>query len=145
MKRAFALAGALCLAGCAGVPASSPAPGPSAAAAQAAASSARLLLRADDQMAAAQYRGAIALYDEFLEAYPADPAAPRARASRAVVERLLLSRGEIERFRREVDTRQGEIERLRREADTRQAEIGRLKADLERLRRIDLRQAPAVR
>jgi hypothetical protein len=131
MRRALALASALCLAGCGGVPASAPAPGPSAAAAQAAASSARLLQRADDQMTAAQYRGAIALYDEFLKAYPTHSATPRARASRAVVDRLLLS--------------QGEIERLRREVDTRQAEIDRLKADLERLRRIDLRQAPAVR
>jgi hypothetical protein len=124
MRRALALASALCLAGCAGASGSSPAPGSSVPAA-------RLLQRADDQLATAQYRGAIALYDEFLKAYPADPAAPRARASRVVVDRLLLS--------------QGEVERLRREVDTRQAEIDRLKADLERLRRIDLRQAPAVR
>jgi TolA-binding protein len=140
MRRALALASALCLTGCAGVLGSSEAPRSSATAAQV-----RLLQRADDQMAAAQYRGAIALYDEFLKAYPADQAAPRARASRAVVDRLLLSQGEIERFRREIDSRQGEIERLRREVDTRQAEIDRLKADLERLRRIDLRQAPAIR
>ncbi len=120
MRRSLAaLAASLLLVGCAAL--SSTAPPPSAAA----------LKRADDQMAAAQYRRALALYDEYLKANPNDPAAPRARATRALVERLLAS--------------QAEVERLRRDVDTRQAEIDRLKADLERLRRIDLRQAPTVR
>jgi DNA repair ATPase RecN len=88
------------------------------------------LRRADDQVVAAQYRSAITLYDEFLRQHPGDPAVPRVRAARSVAERLL--------------TAQTEIERLRREADSRQAEIDRLKADLERLRRIDLRPAPTT-
>ncbi|MBI4011256.1 MAG: hypothetical protein HY359_03020 [Candidatus Rokubacteria bacterium] len=107
--------------------------------------SATTLKRADDQMAAAQYRSALALYDEFLKASPNDPEAARARATRTVVERLLASQTEVERLRREVSSRQAEVDRLRRDADSRQAEIDRLKADLERLRRIDLRQSPAPR
>ena len=89
---------------------------------------AALLRRAEDQAVAAQYRSALTLYDEFLRQNPDDPAVPHARATRTVVERLV--------------TAQTEIERLRRDADSRQAEIDRLKADLERLRRIDLRPAP---
>lgn len=89
------------------------------------------LARADDRLAAADYRGAVALYDEFLKANPSDPATSRARATRAVLERLLLS--------------QGEIERLRRELAAQQAETSRLRTDLERLRSIDLRQTPQPR
>jgi hypothetical protein len=95
-----------------------------------AAVAATLLQRAEDQMAAAQYRSALALYDEFLRHHPGDPSVPRVRAARTAVERLVLA--------------QAEIERLRRDADARQAEIDRLKADLERLRRIDLRPAPTT-
>jgi hypothetical protein len=97
-------------------------------AAEARAVAAALLRRAEDHAVAAQYRNALTLYDEFLRQNPDDPAVPRARAARTVVERLV--------------TAQTEIERLRRDADSRQAEIDRLKADLERLRRIDLRPAP---
>jgi hypothetical protein len=85
---------------------------------------------------AAQYRGALALYDEFLKTYPNDPATPRARAARALVERLLIVQTENERLRRELDVRQTDLA-------ARQAEIDQLRADLERLRRIDLRQSPA--
>ncbi|HEV8673802.1 MAG TPA: hypothetical protein VGX21_07145 [Methylomirabilota bacterium] len=87
-------------------------------------SPARLLARADDRMAAAEYRSAVTLYDEYLQTNPGDPGTTRARATRAALERLLLAQGEVERLRREVD---------------------RLKADLERLRSIDLRQTPAPR
>lgn len=86
---------------------------------------AALLQRAETQTAAAQYQSALNLYDEFLQQHPEDAAAPRVRAARTVVERLLGA--------------QTEIERLRRDADVRRAEIDRLKADLERLRRIDMR------
>ncbi len=97
-----------------------------------------LLARADDRLAAAEYRSAVALYDEFLQANPSDSATSRARATRAVVERLLLSQGEIERLRRELAAQQAEIDRLK-------AETSRLRADLERLRSIDLRQTPPPR
>jgi hypothetical protein len=90
-----------------------------------AAAAATLLQRAETQTAAAQYRSALTLYDEFLQQHPEDAAAPRVRATRTVVERLLGA--------------QTEIERLRRDADVRQSEIDRLKADLQRLRRIDMR------
>ena len=95
-----------------------------------------LLARADDRLVEAQYRGALALYDEFLKTYPDDPATPRARATRALVERLLASQTEIERLRRELDLRRSDLV-------ARQAEIDQLRADLERLRRIDLPQGPA--
>jgi hypothetical protein len=85
---------------------------------------------------AAQYRGALVLYDEFLKTYPDDPAIPRARATRVLVERLLVIQTENERLRRELDVRQTDLA-------ARQAEIDQLRADLERLRRIDLRQSPA--
>ncbi len=97
-----------------------------------------LLARADDRLIAAQYRSALALYDEFLRTHPNDPETPRARAARTVVERLLLAQTENERLRRELDLRQSDLA-------ARQAEIERLRADLERLRRIDLRQGPAPR
>ncbi|HEV8308564.1 MAG TPA: hypothetical protein VGW35_12955 [Methylomirabilota bacterium] len=90
-----------------------------------------LLARADDQLVAGQYRGAVSLYDELLRAHVADPATARARATRAVLDRLLLA--------------QGEIERLHRELASRQVEIDRLRADLDRLRSIDLRQPPRTR
>lgn len=125
---------ALLLASCASGP---PASGPGSAD--------RLLQRADDQLIAAQYRNALALYDEYLQTHPNEASSPRVRTARTAVERLLVSQVELDRLRREVETRQAEIDRLRRERDTRQAELERLKADLERLRRIDLRQAPALR
>jgi hypothetical protein len=85
---------------------------------------ARALARADEQLAAGQYRGAASLYDEFLRASPRDAEARRARATRQLLERFLASQSDVDRLQREVD---------------------RLKADLERLRRIDLRDAPATR
>jgi hypothetical protein len=106
-----------------------------------------LLARADGSLAAADYRGAIALYDQFLQRSPEDPASPRARATRTVVERLILSQGETERLRREVSTRdadvgrlRADVDRLRAEGDRLRAEVERLRADLQRLRTIDLRQ-----
>ena len=115
-----------CAATSSSAPPLAPAPPPSSA----------LLARADDQLAAAQYRGALTLYEEFLKTYPDDPATPRARATRALVERLLASQTEIERLRRELDLRRSDLV-------ARQAEIDQLRADLERLRRIDLPQGPA--
>ena len=90
-----------------------------------------LLARADDRLMAAQYKSALALYDEFLRTHPNDPETPRARAARAVVERLLLAQTENERLRRELGARQSDLA-------ARQGEIDQLRADLERLRRIDL-------
>lgn len=97
-----------------------------------------LLDRADDRMMAADYRGAVSLYDRFLQQNADDPAAGRVRATRSALERLLAAQGEVERLRKEVVTDRAEIERLK-------AETTRLRADLERLRNIDLRQTPAPR
>jgi hypothetical protein len=118
------------------VPVATPATAPVAAPVAAPTPSTGLLARADDRLMSAQYRGALVLYDEFLKAYPDDPAIPRVRAARAVIERLLIVQTENERLRRELDVRQADLA-------ARQAEIDRLRADLERLRRIDLRQGPA--
>lgn len=81
----------------------------------------QLLGRADQQMAASQYRSAAGLYDEFLRTHPGDPEVARVRATRHLLERLFASQADAERLQREVE---------------------RLKADLERLRSIDLRRTP---
>jgi hypothetical protein len=113
----LAVALAVALAGCAGARGRTGDPDPAAGAA-------RALARADEQLAAGQYRGAATLYDEFLRASPRDAEARRARATRQLLERFLASQSNVDRLQREVD---------------------RLKADLERLRSIDLRDAPATR
>jgi hypothetical protein len=163
------LAAGVLLAACAGGPFGRPA----AERAPTATEAAGLLKRAEDELLAARYPSAIGLYDEFLRAHPNDPAASRARAVRTVLERLAAAQGEVdrlrregqareaeaerlrregttrlaeaERLRREAETRLAELERLRREGDAYRSEIERLKADLERLRRIDLRETPAAR
>jgi predicted RNase H-like nuclease (RuvC/YqgF family) len=76
---------------------------------------AALLVRADEQMAAANYRGARDLYAEFLTAYPSHAAVSRARAAQETIDRLLAAQTEIERLRRAVETRDAELERARRE------------------------------
>ena len=122
--RGAAIATALLLSGCAAL--SSP--------------SATLLARVDQRMVAEDYRGALALYDEFLQAYPGDAAAARARAVRTALDRLLASQAETERLQRDLATRDSDLIRLRRDLSARQSEVERLRADLERLRSIDLRQ-----
>lgn len=124
------------------------------------------LARADQEMAAAHYRDAVRLYQEFLVANPQHPAAMRARAAQSALDRLIAAQAEIERLRGDLAAREGEVAqlrkdlaaratdsqarsaevtRLRRDLDSRQAEVDRLKADLERLRSIDLRKDPARR
>jgi hypothetical protein len=106
-----------------------------------------LLVKADASLAAAQYRTAVAQYDQFLQSHPDDPASGRARATRETIERLLASEGEAERLRRELTARETEVtrvrveyERARSDGDRLRAEVERLRADLQRLRNIDLRQ-----
>ena len=122
--------------------------------------------RADAEMAAARYRDAVRLYDEFIRANPEHPAAVRARAAQTALDSLLTTQGELDRLRAELAARDGEVarlrqevgaratestgrsaevSRLRRDLDARQAEIDRLKADLDRLRSIDLRREPSRR
>jgi signal transduction histidine kinase len=115
-----------------------------------------LLARADAELAAANYREALDLYDRFLKERPADPAATRARASRGALDRLLAAESQIERLEREaagrdaelqrlqrdVAARDAELARLRRDLTARQTEVERLKADLERLRSVDIKAAP---
>jgi hypothetical protein len=105
------------------------------------ASSTDPLAQAEGRMAAGEYRSALTLYDEFLKTHPDDSATARARATRAALDRLLAVQVENDRLRQELDRLlavQGENDRLRRELE-------RLRADLERLRNIDLRQAPPSR
>jgi len=148
--RRRALAVALVLAaGCATAP---PAPDP--------------LARADQQMAAARYRDAARLYEEFIRTNPEHPSAVRARAAQGALDKLLTAQDDLERLRAEVATKDAEVARLRqelaargaetasrnadlgrlrRDLEARQAEVDRLKADLERLRSIDLRREPSRR
>ena len=103
------------------------------------------LAQADAKLAAGDYNGASAAYDEFLKASPQDPGAARARATHTALSRLVTSQTELERVRqaegprqRELSDRQNEVERLK-------VEVVKLRADLERLRKIDLnelKQAP---
>lgn len=120
---------------------------------------ARLLAQADEQIGAENYRGAVAVYAEFLQTFAGDEEAPRVRAARAALERLLALQTEVERLQREVADvdrlRQqvaagdSELARLRGNLNERQAdverfraEVARLRADLERLRNVDLRREP---
>ena len=98
-----------------------------------------LLARADEQLQSGNYGAAIALYDEFLQANPADPAAPRARATQSVLERLLQSEAAVQRLQQESALREEELSRARRELLALRAEAMRVKADLERLKALDQR------
>jgi len=153
MRRRLArLAVGLALAGCAAAAPPPPPPDP--------------LRTADQEMAAAHYRDAAKLYEEFLRANPQHPAAERARAAQGVLTALAAAQGERDRLRADLAARDAEIarlrqdlgaratesagrtaelSRLRRDLDARQAEIDRLKADLDRLRSIDLRREPSRR
>ena len=130
---AIAMAGMLC-AGCASTaPSPEPARNP--------------LELADAKMAAADYRGAQALYAEFVNANPGNPQAARAHAMQAALDRLLSSQTELERL-----NRSEEVPRLRREIAERQSEVehlkaenAKLRADLERLRNIDLQTLPGAK
>jgi chromosome segregation ATPase len=143
MRRLLLLLAAAALAGCAAT----------------ARPSSEELGRADQEMAAARYRNAVQLYEEFLRANPQHPEAVRARAAQAALDKLLVAETEIQRLKTELASRAAEVGQLRQEAtarsaemtrarrdlDVRQAEVDRLKADLERLRSIDLRREPPRR
>ena len=124
------------------------------------------LQRADQEMAAARYRDAVVLYEEFVRANPQHPAAVRARAAQGALTALIETQAERDRLRAELTAREAdvtrlrqelgarttesagrtaEVSRLRRDLDARQAEVDRLKADLDRLRSIDLRREPSRR
>jgi peptidoglycan hydrolase CwlO-like protein len=135
MKPLFVIviAGMLCT-GCASM---APAPAPAK----------NSLDQADAKMAAADYRGAQALYTEFVNANPGNPQAARARAIQAALDRLLSAQAESERLkqsneiprlRREIAERQGEVDHLK-------AENAKLRADIERLKNIDLETLPGAR
>lgn len=117
--------------------------------------------RADEEMAAARYRDAMQLYEEFLRTHPDHPAAVRARAAQGALDKLLAAEAETARLkaalaareaetarlRQEIATRLSEVSeknadlvRARRDLDAQKAEVERLKGDLDRLRSIDLRR-----
>ena len=106
-----------------------------------------LLDEADAKLSVEDYKGASALYGEFVKAQPGNAQAARARATQAVLNRLLDSQTEMERvkrneelprIRRDLSERQSEVERLK-------AENAKLRADLERLRSIDLQTLPGIK
>jgi predicted RNase H-like nuclease (RuvC/YqgF family) len=105
------------------------------------------LEQADAKMAAADYRGAQALYAQFINENPDNAQTARARATQGALDRLLSSQAELDllkrseevpRLRRELSEKQGEVDRLK-------AEIAKLRADMERLRNIDLKTLPGSR
>ena len=101
--------------------------------------------QADAKLTAQDYRGAIAGYDEFLQAAPQDPQAARARATQAALSRLVATQSEVDRLRQAEAPRQRDLADRQAEVDRLRNEVAKLRADLERLRQIDLnelKQAP---
>ena len=103
-----------------------------------------VLEQADAKMAAADYRGAQALYAQFITENPDNAQTARARATQRALDRLLssqteldqLKRGEeLSRVRRELSEKQSEVDRLK-------TEVAKLRADLERVRNIELETLP---
>ncbi len=119
-RRGAAIVLATLVAGCA---ASSPGP------------AALLLARADEQVGAEKYEGALDLYNEFLRTHAGDPAEPRVRTARVLLTGMLASQAAVEQLKAAVEQLKAEVEQLK-------AERERLRADLERLRSIDLRPGP---
>ena len=98
-----------------------------------------LVARADAQLQSGNYRAAIALYDEFLQASPADPAALRVRATQSLLEALLQSEATVQRLQQESALREEELTRARRELLELRAEAKRVKVSLEWLKALDRR------
>ena len=98
-----------------------------------------LVARADAQLQSGNYRAAIALYDEFLQASPADPAALRVRATQSLLEVLLQSEATVQRLQQESALREEELTRARRELLELRAEAKRVNVSLERLKALDRR------
>jgi succinate dehydrogenase/fumarate reductase flavoprotein subunit len=98
-----------------------------------------LVARADAQLQLGNYRAARALYDEFLQASPADPAALRVRATQSLLEALLQSEATLQRLQQESALREEELSRARRELQELRAEAMRVKVGLERLKALDRR------
>ena len=98
-----------------------------------------LVARADAHLQSGNYRAAIALYDEFLQASPADPAALRVRATQSLLEALLQSEATVQRLQQESALREEELTRARRELLELRAEAKRVKVSLEWLKALDRR------
>lgn len=108
--------------------------------------SAKLLRVADELAARGELEPARAAYDEVATKYPDDTAAPRARAVRDALARILQTREELERLKAEIaglkqslGARETELTRARQELQRVGTEAARLRSDLEELKRIDLR------
>ena len=127
----------------------------------------RLLARGDALVDRGRYPEAVAAYDEVVRRYPDSDSATSAGARRGVVASLVTAREQlaalrqqlaerqtdldrlgrdVERLSRDVAVRDAEIGRLRHEQASRQSDVARLtvemdqlRADLERLKRIEMR------
>jgi TolA-binding protein len=121
---------------------------------------ATLLREADRLLEAGSYPDAVGAYGQFLQAFPEDAAAPRARATRDLLAGWVATQIELARLREGAEATERELARLRRDLSGRQAEVGRLRqelterqaeatrvseenenlrSDLERLKSVDLR------
>lgn len=160
MRRSWWPPAIVLMTGCAAVP-PAPAPPPSPS------PSSILLTRADGLLVQGDYEGAEHAYTDFARQYPDDTAAPRARATRDVLQSLAGANHEVvrinadvlrmreqaqdterelDRLRRDLGTRETELARARQELGERQAELTRLlteaerlRTDLEKLKSVDLR------
>ena len=127
MKRLLLILGVLILcAGCESLGPAAPAQSP--------------LDEADAKLAAQDYRGAIAGYEEFLKATPQDRQAGRARATQTALTRLVATQTEVERLRQAEGPRQRDLSERQNEVDRLKSEVAKLRTDLERLRQIDLKE-----
>ena len=112
----------------------------------------RALKEADGLFEQGNYEAAVAAYDAYLEQYPEDGAALRARAARSLMTELIATRADLASAQAELLTaraeltaqreraagRDGELTRLRQEITARQVEVTRLREALEALKRTDL-------
>lgn len=101
-----------------------------------------LLSQADTKLVDGDYSGAISLYGEFAAAKHDHAQAPRARATQAVLERMLAVQSEITRAQNSGEAARRELTERQAEADRLKAEVAKLRTDLERLRNIDLQPRP---
>lgn len=95
--------------------------------------SAKLLRVADDLASRGEFETARAAYDEVVTKYPDTPAAPRARSIRDALARIVETRDQIERLRKELAVRETELTQLKQSLGVRETELARARQELQRL------------
>jgi len=98
-----------------------------------------MLERADRLVEQGHYAAAVRIYDELLATYPTASVAPRAVASRETLSTLLAARADVVRLKEELAARDTELGRLKQELQRLVTQTEGLRADLEELKKIDLK------